>query len=91
MHPDDFHSSKSRSTSKELPSTIDTLDDAIAYLQLARQTMSGNTKFRIVCADYTHDSDEYREVVNVVLTGNKSLMPVAHRNHIEEFVLFAYD
>ena len=76
---------------KQLPSTIDTLDDAIAYLQLARQTMGGNTKFRIACADYTHDSDEYRDVVDVVLTGNKSLLPKAHRNDNEEFVLFAYD
>ena len=90
MH-DDFGPSRSNNTSKELPSRLDTLDDAIAYLQLARQTMGGNTKFRLVCADYTHDSDEYRDVVDVVLTGNKSLLPKAHRNDNEEFVLFAYD
>jgi len=91
MHPDVFDPSRSNNTSKELPSSIDTLDDAIAYLQRARSTMGGNTKFRLVCADYTHDSDEYRNVVDVVLTGNKSLLPKAHRNDIEEFVLFAYD
>ncbi len=93
MHPDEFYSSKARSTSKELPYLIDTLDDAIAYLQLARQTMSGNAKFRLACADYTHLVDEYRDVVDVVLTG-KSLLPKAHRNDNDdndEFVLFAYE
>lgn len=87
MTPDDFR----KFEPKQLPSTLNTLDDAIAYLQLARQTMGGNTKFRLVCADYTHDSDEYQEVSDVVLTGNKSLLPKARRNDIEEFVLFAYD
>ena len=94
MDPDFYDSkarSEARSTSKQLPSTIDTLDDAIAYLLLARQTMGGNTKFRLACGDYTDDCDEYREVSDIVLRGNKSLLPKARRNDDEDYVLFVYE
>jgi len=77
-------------TSNALPSEIDTLDDAIAYLQKARQTMGGNTKFRVVDNSYTKEWDEYQFVVDVILTGNKSLMAKSRSGNNEDYVLFVY-
>jgi len=85
---DDFN--YSNVNNNKLPSQINTLDDAIAYLQRARQTMGGNTKFRMVDSGYTTDSDEYQYVDDVILTGNKSLMAKPGRNDNEDYVLFVY-
>jgi hypothetical protein len=86
----DFMSSSSSCNS--LPSSIDTLDDAIAYLQKARETMGGKVKFRLSCADYITDSDEYHQVGDVVLTGTKSLMNRnSFRSENGEYVLFVYE
>jgi len=91
MHPDDFYgNSNNKSNTKELPSEIDTLDDAIAYLQKARQTMGGNTKFRVVDNSYTKEWDEYQCVNDVILTGNKSLMAKYRSGDNEDYVLFVY-
>ena len=91
MHPDDFYgNSNNKSNSKELPSSIDTLDDAIAYLQKARQTMGGDVKFRIVAADEESYVEEYREVNNVILTGQQSLMGRMNGSSNGEYVLFVY-
>jgi len=76
--------------SNALPSEIDTLDDAIAYLQRARQTMGGNTKFRVVDNSYTKEWDEYQFVIDVILTGNKSLMAKSRSGNNEDYVLFVY-
>ena len=94
MHPDDFYSDKSNSASRELPSKIDTLDDAIAYLQMARHTKGGDVKFRLVDDSYTHDSGHYREVSDVVLKttgGSRFLMSKSRRDDDEDYVLFAYE
>jgi hypothetical protein len=89
MNPDFIGSN---SSCNSLPSSIDNLDDAIAYLCKARETMGGKTKFRLSCADYIGDSDEYRQVDDVVLTGTKSLMNrKSFRSENEEYVLFVYD
>jgi len=77
-------------TSNALPSEIDTLDDAIAYLQKARQTMGGNAKFRVVDNSYTKEWDEYQFVIDVILTGNKSLMAKSRSGNNEDYVLFVY-
>jgi hypothetical protein len=91
MHPDDFNGNHDhRNNTTELPSTIDTLDDAIAYLQRARATMGGKTKFRLVYDANEHDEDEYAPVGDVILTGNKSLMPKSHRRQGNDYVLFCY-
>jgi hypothetical protein len=95
MHPDDFYGNHDRSNANStpnLPSSIDTLDDAIAYLQRARATMGGNVKFRLVCVcdGFEHDEDEYARVEDVILTGNKSLMPKSHRSENNDYVLFCY-
>ena len=93
MHPDDFnggHDRRNANTTSELPSTIDTLDDAIAYLQRARATMGGKTKFRLVCDGNEDNEYEYAPVGDVILTGNKSLMPKLHRRQGNEYVLFCY-
>lgn len=92
MHPDDFYgnSNNKSNTSNALPSEINTLDDAIAYLQKARQTMGGNTKFRVVDNSYTKEWDEYQPVNDVILTGNKSLMAKSRRGDNEDYVLFVY-
>jgi hypothetical protein len=92
MHPDEFHGNHDhRNTTAELPSSIDTLDDAIAYLQRARATMGGNTKFRIVADYHWHVEDEYAPVGDVILTeAYKSLMPKSHRRQENEYVLFCY-
>ena len=73
-----------------LPSEINTLDDAIAYLQKARETMGGNVKFRLVVDGEEHNSDEYCRVDDVMLTGNKSLKEKSHRNSNGDYVLFIY-
>jgi hypothetical protein len=89
MYPDDFYgNSNNKSNTKQLPSGIDTLDDAIAYLQMARQTMGGNTKFRMVENGYSTDPDEYTQVNDVVLTGNKSLMAKSRHSDNQDYVLF---
>ena len=91
MHPDDFHGNHDhRNTSNALPSEIDTLDDAIAYLQKARQTMGGNTKFRVVDNSYTKEWNEYQCVNDVILTGNKSLMAKSRSGNNEDYILFTY-
>jgi hypothetical protein len=93
MHPDDFNGNHDRSNANStpnLPSSIDTLDDAIAYLQRARATMGGNTKFRLVADGREHDEDYYARVEDVILTGNKSLMPKSHRKEGNDYVLFCY-
>jgi hypothetical protein len=91
MHPDDFYGNHDhRNTSNALPSEINTLDDAIAYLQKARQTMGGNTKFRVVDNSYTKEWDEYQPVNDVILTGNKSLMAKSRSGDNEDYVLFVY-
>jgi hypothetical protein len=94
MHPDDFNGNHDRrntsNNTAELPSSIDTLDDAIAYLQRARATMGGNTKFRLVADGNEHDEDYYGPVGNVILTGNNSLMLKSHRRENNEYVLFCY-
>lgn len=77
-------------TSNALPSEIDTLDDAIAYLQKARETMGGNVKFRLVADGEEYNSDEYYRVEDVMLTGNKSLKKKSHRNSNGDYVLFIY-
>jgi hypothetical protein len=78
MHPDDFNGNHDRSNANstpELPSGIDTLDDAIAYLQRARVTMGGKTKFRVALDEYTHVKDEYDKVEDIIMIlGKKSLM-----------------
>lgn len=73
-----------------LPSEIDTLDDAIAYLQKARQTMGGDVKFRIVSAGVETYVEDYREVDNVILTGQQSLMGKMNGSSNGEYVLFVY-
>jgi hypothetical protein len=89
MNPDDFYGNRNTSNNKNaLPSGIDTLDDAIAYLQMARQTMGGNAKFRMVENGYSTDPDEYRQVDDVVLTGNKSLMAKSRHSDNQDYVLF---
>jgi len=75
-------------TSNALPSEIDTLDDAIAYLQKARQTMGGNVKFRMLENGYSTDPDEYMQVGDVVLIGNKSLMAKSLNSDNQDYVLF---
>jgi hypothetical protein len=93
MHHDDFNGNPdliNAVSTPNLPSSIDTLDDAIAYLQRARQTMGGNTKFRLVCDGHEHDVDEYFQVEDVILTGNKSLMPKSHRKEGNDYVLFCH-
>jgi hypothetical protein len=90
MHPDEFYSNRNANSTPALPSSIDTLDDAIAYLQRARETMGGNVKFRLVCDGNEHDEDEYARVEDVILTGNKSLMPKSHRRENNDYVLFCY-
>lgn len=77
--------------SSNLPSTIDTLDDAIRYLQEARKVVGGDTKFRIVGEYEVDDSDEYRMLDDVILKGSKSLMKkkVCHNDN-ESFVLFVH-
>ena len=77
-------------TSNTLPSEIDTLDDVIAYLQKARETMGGKVKFRLVVDGEEHNSDEYCRVDDVMLTGNKSLKEKSHRNSNGDYVLFIY-
>jgi len=95
MHPDDFngnhdHRNTSNNTA-ELPSGIDTLDDAIDYLQRARATMGGKTKFRLVADCHRHVEEEYAPVVDVILTGvYNSLMPKSHRKENTDYVLFCY-
>ena len=75
--------------SSSLPSTIDTLDDVIAYLCEARKTVGGDTKFRIVAEYNANDSDEYRTANDVVLTGKQSLR---HNARIQDtYVLFVHD
>jgi hypothetical protein len=76
--------------SNKLPSEIDTLDDAIAYLQVARETMGGNAKFRMVADGEETDTDCYYRVNDVVLTGNKSLMAKSRFNDNRDYVLFLY-
>lgn len=79
--------------SSNLPSTIDTLDDAIRYLQEARKVVGGDTKFRIVGEYEENDSDEYRMLNDVIIKGRKSLMKkkVRHNdNDNESFVLFVH-
>jgi hypothetical protein len=91
MHPDDFYGNRNTSdNSNALPSEIDTLDDAIAYLQRARQTMGGNAKFRIVTSEEQNNTDWYYQVDDVVLTGNNSLMAKSRPNDNVEYVLFLY-
>ena len=77
-------------TSNALPSEIDTLDDVIAYLQKARETMGGKVKFRLVADGEEYNSDEYCRVDDVMLTGNKSLKEKSHRNSNGDYVLFIY-
>ena len=83
MHPDDFYGNHDRSnanTTTDLPSSIDTLDDAIAYLQRARATMGGNTKFRISLDEYSHNEDEYHKVEDILMIiGKKSMMASPYR------------
>ena len=78
MHSDDFDGNHDRSNANstpDLPSSIDTLDDAIAYLQRARATMGGETKFRLASDEYTHIRDEYSKVEDIIMIlGKKSLM-----------------
>ena len=84
----------SNSSCNSLPSTIDTLDDAIAYLQKARETMGGKTKFRLSNSYHSiTDSDEYVQVDDVVLMGTKSLMnrKKSFSSENEEYVLFVYE
>lgn len=90
MNPHYDCSYSSSNTSNKLPSQIDTLDDVIAYLQKARETMGGNAKFRLAADWNQHDIDEYQLVDDVLLTGNKSLMEKSHRNSGEDYVLFVY-
>ena len=92
MHTDDFYGNNDHhnTNNSNLPSSIDTLDDAIAYLQRARQTMGGKTKFRLVSDNYEYDSDEYSRVDDVILTGRSSLMKKSHNKDENEFVLFVY-
>ena len=90
MIDSDFDKFGHRNSTPNLPSSIDTLDDAIAYLQRARATVGGKTKFRLVCDGNEHDEDEYHDVGDVILTGNKSLMPKSYRRERDEYFLFCY-
>ena len=77
-------------TSNALPSEIDTLDDVIAYLQKARETMGGKVKLRLVVDGEEYNPDEYCQVNDVMLTGNKSLKEKSRRNSNGDYVLFIY-
>jgi hypothetical protein len=64
----------SGSAGTSLPKDINTLDDAIAYLNEVRKSIGGDVKFRLCASDYVGDTDEYQTVSDVAAYGCKSFM-----------------
>jgi hypothetical protein len=87
MHPDEFYSNQPKES--VVPLNINTVGDAIAYLQKAAEKVGRDAKFRLVYSDYEDDSDEYRTANDVVLTGKQSLRHNARMQ--DTYVLFVHD
>lgn len=62
------------SQSTPFPTSINTVDDAIAYLQKARKSVGGNAPFRMVSDEESEFSNIYKKPFDVVIKEQKSLM-----------------